>query len=36
MFEFTLAAAWVWQWMEDERKFYERQLMIADDDGMAG
>jgi hypothetical protein len=34
MLELTLAAAWVWQLMEDERRFAERQLMIAEDDGM--
>jgi hypothetical protein len=34
MFEFCLAAAYVWQWMEQERKFSELETMRADDDGM--
>ena len=25
----------VWYWVEQEQKLYERQIMIADDDGMA-
>lgn len=35
MWEFTYAAAWIWMLMEEWRKFDERQMMIADDDGMA-
>lgn len=32
MFEFTLAAAWVWQWMKEEGE-YARDLCRAEDDG---